>query len=486
MVQFITLPESTQGRLGREMGAAFSQGIAKNLPKPEQLTQRKLLSEAFAGLDPNLSYEEQLKSIVPTLMTTQGGPEALQTILPIMQQRSKNRAVMQAVEGMQQEDRPSQPSAARKAVEGAISPVGATPGEITADEVAPPSEDKFRRPTAPESGVSTFPQITAGPQIQPLMSPAEQRQYALDVMRNSAQTGTPIGYQEGMALAQQENQNREAYNQRISQEQKQREQNIKDLNADVVERAVNSGLIQDQDDEARTVTEKLGYEARNSANPAERWEHVRTGLREFNNAREAIRREASLPGPFESLYRKMIGSYKDKEQLQKSLRPHIEKYLEHGLYDEIRAELTSSLGMGPEDAELTIYPFSEEQNSFLKKVKQNEKKPGIPYGDIPVAGREQFPGESFNIQDEGKFQTFKDDLEKYLKQFPDANLVTLRGRLNQEKRYSWQDISRAVGELMEEQRFTPDNYQSSQLSIINNAPLPGLAEQFKNFWMGTR
>jgi len=29
------LPESTQGRLGREMGLAFSQGAAMNLPDPQ-------------------------------------------------------------------------------------------------------------------------------------------------------------------------------------------------------------------------------------------------------------------------------------------------------------------------------------------------------------------------------------------------------------------------------------------------------------------
>jgi len=461
------------------LGGALGQGIARNFPQPEQMVQKGLLQQAFDKLDPSLSYEEQLAAIVPTLMTTQGGAEALQTIAPILQQRAKNRAISEAIKDeqniTQQQDRPSQPKTGGGIPVQPSSQVGVSEGEITPQE----AEDKFRVPSPPGSEEPIYPQMSAGPQKKPLLSPDEMKNYALGLMQVSDKTGAPMSFQEGMQLAQQEQQNRENFNQRIGQEQETRLQYIKDLNADVVERAVNSGLIQNADDEARTVAERLGFEARDAETPAARWEFVRTGLRKYNNAREGIQRESKIPGPFTVLGRKIIGTYKDKETVQKDLKPFVDTYKEYGLYDELRNELTTSLGMGPEDAEVTIFPLTSEEKNSIGRFSTNTTK--------PIFKRyEPYPGEGFNLNNQEKFDKFKNNLSDYLKKFPKANLVTLRGRLNQDKRYSWNDISRAIGELQEENRFVPDNYQYSQLPIINKAPLPGLSEQFKEWWKFTK
>lgn len=465
------------------LGQALSQGLSKNLPAPELMVQRGMLEQAFKNLDPNSSYEEQLQSIVPTLMTTQGGAEALQTLAPILQQRARNRAVSQAVKSKlgqneQQDQRAPGVNVGVPTQGEGGQPIGVAPGQVAPGE----DQDKFRDPSVPGSEEPIYPQMTAGPEAMDLMSPPEMEQYALKLMDTSGQTGSPMSFQEAMQLAQTDQNNRENYNQRISKETEDRLQNIKDLNADVVERAINSGLIQSDDDESRTIAEKLGFQARDAKNPAERWEYVRTGLRAFNNAREGIRREGRIPGRFGIIGRKLLGTYKDKQTVQKDLQDFVTPYLKYGMYDELRTELTTQLGMGPEDAEMTIFPFSKEESASLNKFDKNSKVPGI----TQFGSKSPYPGEAFNIQDENKFDKLKNDVEGYLKKFPKANLVTLRGRLNQDKKYSWQDISRSIGELVEEKRFTPDNYQYSQLPIIKQAPLPGMTEQFKDWWQLTR
>ena len=121
-------------------------------------------------------------------------------------------------------------------------------------------------------------------------------------------------------------------------------------------------------------------------------------------------------------------------------------------------------------------------NTYIPKARQLVAP--VPGGQVRIKdpAAESYPGDQFRIQDRNDFEKFKTEVEGYLKKYPDANLVTLRGRLNQDKRYAWQDISKAVGELMEERRFTPDNFQYSQLPVINQAPLPGMVEQF-NEWL---
>ena len=43
-----------------------------------------------------------------------------------------------------------------------------------------------------------------------------------------------------------------------------------------------------------------------------------------------------------------------------------------------------------------------------------------------------------------------------------------------------------IDELGEERRFTPDMIQDEELRVIRNAPLPGLAQQFKYYLSGTK
>lgn len=89
-----------------------------------------------------------------------------------------------------------------------------------------------------------------------------------------------------------------------------------------------------------------------------------------------------------------------------------------------------------------------------------------------------------------QYKEFKEGLADWIgknnsKEHP-INLQTLRGNLNQGKRYAWQDISKAINELIAEQRFAPDPEQENQLAKINHAPIPGLLEIFDFWWKGKK
>lgn len=476
MVQIIgPSPRAMQlGQIGQQVGS----GLAKRFVPPEQEVQRGLLQKAFAELKgaEGQDYLSQLEAIAPTLMTTPGGAEALSQLAPILAARARSKAQRDAIarrRGISPEMTPEE----QKLISGAKAEQQLPESDVDT-KIGTPYE---RKELFPKGEEPTYPDPSAGPQLQRIMSPQELENYAIDLMQASDQMGQPMDYNSALQTANKYNENTQAYNNTVLKEMELRKENIKDLNSDIVQRAINSNLIKDDDDEARTVAEKLGYEARKANNPAERWEHVRDGLRDFNTARQKIRREADLAGPFPTLWRKMKGTFKDKETVIKNLQPALQVYRKNGLYDEARAILSNELGFGPEDTETALFPFTKEQSRDVNLFRNNSIKPK----STPTLLSETFPGEQFSLPEE-KFQTFKEDLAGFLNKNKDTNLVSLRGVLNQNKKYSWQDISRAVNELVDEKRFTPKYQQSVQLGIINEAPLPGMGNIFEYWWKGAK
>lgn len=470
------------------LGQSLAQGIARNFPQPEQRVQQGLLQDAFAKLQqaPQGDFLTQLETIAPTLMTVPGGSELLGQIAPILSAKARSKAQMEAVQKRRagvSTPTPGQPQTGEATPQERALTQGAQQEQELpeSDEDTKIGQPYTKKELFPQGNEPTYPDPSAGPQLQRIMSPPELENYALDIMQSSDQMGQPMDYNSALQMANKQNENIQAYNNTVLKEMELRKENLKELNSDVVQRAINSNLIKSDDDEARTVAEKLGYEARKSNNPAQRWEHVRDGLRDFNTARQKIRREADLAGPFQSLWRKMKGTFKDKETVLKNLQPALQVYRKNGLYDEARAILSNELGFGPEDTETALFPFTKEQSRDINLLKNNSIKPKT----TPTPFGETFPGEQFSLPEE-KFQSFKEDLAGFLDKNKDMNLVSMRGVLNQNKKYSWQDISRAVNELIEEKRFTPKYQQSVQLGIINEAPLPGMGNIFEYWWKGAK
>lgn len=438
------------------------------------------LQGAFNKLDPNQNFVEQLQSIGPELLSTPGGSQAFSELAPVLRQYSQNQGTKDAIarkRGGQSYQEPTQQS-------GQQSPT-------VINNITPPSqprsvEDQYRYPTPPVSNESTYPERTNSPQFQHEMSQPEIEDMALDIMETSPTTS----YNDALNTAIKRNEQIVEGNQRIRGEQQRQETAQQALNKGMMERAENEGLIKTPED--KTVLEKIAKNVRRGADETEKWEYVRDGMRDYDSAKASITRGYDLPNPIQYAYRKLTGSYKSKEDAIKDMQPSLDSgYRKYGLFDEARNDIANSIGLGADDVERAIFPLSKEEKSGIEKFESNPNKqtkrsfdPGM--NTAAQNGIEyDFPGESFKLSVE-EFPKFKEQVRQYLQDNKKANMIALRGELNQGKKYAWQDIYRAVDELAAERRFVPDRLQDQQMRIIRNAPLPGLAQQFKYFLTGTK
>ncbi len=466
---FVQTGPTAKARLNQLIGTSAATGLARNFPTPESRVQKGMLEDAFKKLEnaPEGDFLAQLKEIAPSLMSSPGGAELLSSLAPILQQQARNKSIVETVN--EARNKSLQPQSRKGNVPEEEIKIKPTPQQE--QEKYRPVEFGQQPPPPPEQ--SNYPSKSTRGQARELMDPDEIDDFARNVV---AKSGGMVDYGKGLELANVENSNRNAYNQ-VLQSEKQNELNaIKEQNADVVSRAENSGLLKYPEDS--TVAEKLGHQFKH-LNATDRWEKVRDGLREFDGAREQIRRESSLPGPLTEKYRKALGTYKNFKDTIRDLKEPIEIYKRLGLVPELRAEFTNELGWGPEQTEMAIYPFSKEQEEGLEKFDKNSVKPNFRGENNP------FPGPEYNLPKE-KFEGFKDEIGDYLKENPGTNLISVRGYLNQDKSYSWNDISKAINELQQEKRIELDGPQRQQKKIINQAPLPGLNQILKYMWTGAK
>lgn len=478
--------QSQAGMLGRALGT----GISKNLPKPEQLVQRNLLSQAFEKMKNVKGNDllDQFEAILPTLLTTAGGSEALSTLAPILQQRARQNLPYDAFKkdgGEEAQKAGQEGDLIERSKAEEVLPEDESENKIGQTQEVKRPEDQFRNPQPGFNPNNVYPNISAGPEFQKMLSPSEMQNSALDLMQASASTGTDMPFEKAMDIMTRQNEGARQYNDQILQQQKLRESANEKMYSGIYNRAVNSGLAQPNNPEEKTVLEKLAYIYRNEENETDQWEKVRTEFTKFANARENLRREATLPGPFAKAGRQLLGTYKDKEKVFRDLQPYLNEYRKYGLFNQARSALTGELGMGAEDAEVALFPLTENQNKTLNEIPNNKLFSGIIKGTPQIGVGNTFPGQE-SVLPEKDFTTFKNDLSNYLNKNKTANLIALRGKLNQDKKYAWQDVSRAVNELMEEKRFTPDNIQYEQLGVINQRPTPGLTNMFSFWWKGTK
>lgn len=467
------LPERTS--LASELGRALGGGLQEGLGQANQQNYNQdRLSKALSNVKPGQNFVEQFKAIAPALLSTPGGAQAIGDILPLLQRQSQNDAYLG--NGSPSANTPNQSSQ--------------VPGQFNQNQQTQKTQQRqftgnnqqdFRNPVSPVSPESNFPQKSSGPQPKPELSPEQVEARAKDYVRS----GMTIA--EGKQQALLDNQVIKSDNDRIEAQKERQNEANKMLYNDVFQRAENSGLIKHPED--RTIAEKLAHEARNAETPTKAWEYVRSGLEKFNAARSSIETSFDAPGPITSVYRKLNGTYKDKETIIKDLQPDLEEFRKYGLYDQARNLLTDTVGLAAEDVETALFPMTESQKKDLNKFGKNPnifaKRESIIPGYKGNEFQDNFPGEKFNLPSE-KFNSFKQEIGNYLKNNPDANLLTMRGYLNQDKKYSWQDISNAVNQLIAEGQFTPDNQQSKQRILLKEAPLPGFASIFNFLLTGTK
>lgn len=472
--------------VGQVAGAYGGQQIRKG-----QLSQA--FQEAKTAQEGGGNYLDIMGKLAPYMMSVPGGSELLSNIAPIISANAESEAITRSIDKMRDQT---------NSIEEQKVGAGAGPGEKekpkmenvpgTTMKVREPGQEisKEKKIKAPSSRETLHPQKTIEPNLQKPMNPTELNTFALDLVRNS---GGKIPFEKAYQIANQQNDAISNLNQKILQEQQMQKVAIEEMGKTYVTRAENTGLISSNNPEQKTMVEKLAYEARNAGTPAEQWEYIRDNTRRFNTATSSIRTAGDLSGPLGNLWKKGISQdYKNIEEIQKSIQQPMEFYKEHGMIPELREEVSTSLGLGPEMTEETIFPFSPEQKKEIENFPKSPKelsmfqKLRIKVGEIGKL-EQQFPGAEFKLDDEQRNQ-LKDQIESFLTKEgnENVNIISFRGRLNQEKKYAWQDIAQSFTELQNEGRWSPDPIQEQQLNVIMHAPLPGLVQQFEYLYKGKK
>lgn len=481
------LPPATN--VGTQIGQGFQQGLQSALEFAAQQQRLGKTVEQIKRDNPNIAsnpYLSQVLGLSP-LLNVPGGSQLLGEVAPLLAQQGQNQAQIEAI-------RRAREGRGGTAMGGPGGPGGLSPQPVGQPQTQPggaqqpaaagQTGNRFLSPQVASSPLTTFPEVTAGPTTQPEMSPAQLQDYALTLMEESAKFGKPMSLADGLAQGNALNQQIRASNEVIRSEKTQREAAQRALTDDMVARAQNSGLIDaEKFPEGRTIAGKLALEQAGAANKEQAWENLRTNLRKVENARHSLSRNYTQPSLVGAATRKITGTFKEKEQALKDMQPNLDIYREHGLYDEARDLLVNTVGLGPEDTERALFPPSKEETKILGAFPTNPS-PTKKGEHIPLSQLE-FPGEIARLNPDN-FRSFKERVFDYIKQHPNANLINLRGRLNQDKRYSWQDINQALSELVDERRFSPNIEQDKEFNVIREAPIQGLGKWFDFLWKGTK
>jgi hypothetical protein len=482
-----TLPTVGQG-----IGKAIGRGLEESLPEgARQAFHQSKLQDAFDDLknNPSGNFMEDLARIAPVLATTPGGSQLLGELAPLLANRARSQVYTNEGGGEAEGRGSAGPG------RGGNQRLTGQGMEQAGQVAAPGNPDKFLNPQDTASADTTFPQPTTPQDFLPEMSYAEKKQMHLDTMKRLEQAGQPDDPMAVWNYVNEEARQITDQNNRLREQQKDIKNSQDIVTSGVVTRADNLGMLKEPED--RTVISKLALENKNAPDSEKAWEAVRTGYRDFSNARSGLERMYTVPGPIDKFYRKVLGSYKDKEQASKDAQRGLDHYRKHGLYDEARKLLTNDIGLGAEDTEEWLFPPTPGQKKQLDNFPKNNKKvlrPGALLDLKPSSGKtmeqrneSEFPGEAFQL-DQPQFEKFKDELGRMVsgRDNEPINLISLRGRLNQDKKYAWQDVSKAINELIDEQRFTPNIEQEKQLKVIQEAPMPGLAQMFDFMLKGTK
>lgn len=484
MVQF--LPPTTKGRLTEESGKAFTSGISEVLDEAREYKRnRGRLQDALKSIE-NISPEDRrnpTKLLTSILSATAGIPGAeryVGSVFDTLVRQQNTQAQKEAAKGRRQQT----PPPTSLPTQG--------PEESTQTDVQQPGvplgEAYFREPKAPSSPEGLFPATTAGYKPEPEMGPDELNDYAANLVETS---GGQMDWNSAYAAAQTQNTAIRDRNDKQLQQQQNRATAIENQSAAMVGRARDAKLLGFPG--AETIAANAAFQARNAQTPEQQWQYVQTQLKKGEDAYNGLVREVGPTGPLGKIFRQGIGSYKSKEQTFNDIQPYLNYYRENGLFNEARGILSGDLGLGAEDVETALFPPSEQEKKLLEKFPMNadriQPKPTGRIGPQEDLGN-VFPDERYKADETG-FNILKKHIADYLKTNPQANLISLRGRLNQDKKYYWGDISNALQQLADEKAFgtksgRPDQVQQQQMQVIKQAPIPSLWNQFQYYWKGKK
>jgi hypothetical protein len=320
---------------------------------------------------------------------------------------------------------------------------------------------------------SNFPQeATTGKKVK-ILSPQEIEQVGAMLAQQRTEAGNITSLEEGMALADQQNQRNALYNNEIEKETAARV----DKQREYAESAQNKLLkyLPDATDEQKAIfgqkAENLSLEGKSEADIDRALAKEATQFKNrISNAQKSVPPKRLLS----SIGSALSGTSRLPEKEQNSLRASIKPLLDEGLNDTARSIL-SEKGYFPEEQESVITDLPEGAKKSLAtfpKVVSTKKE--VPYLSAQAKMISDKEPKYSDDQKEMFFDTFNDILQKD----PSVNFILLR-KAFEEKNIDWSLFKDAVDTAIIN-GFEPTPEQENHMNNLNTPPLDVLEQLLYN------
>lgn len=339
-----------------------------------------------------------------------------------------------------------------------------------------------------------MPQPETKGQKMPVLDPNQINQEGSRIAQESRAQGIPMTDQEGMQIADQQNQRIMQYNQSVEADQQQK------VNAQIKygQRAVEKieRVLPDASDEIKAIFQKKGEEAAKVYDSeADTDRYLSKEANKFKNDIANVKKNLPSPTVFTQTMDRLQGNERAQEKKINDIRIKLDPLLKDGLFDTAR-EILSENGYSPEDRESIISNLGEGAKKTLAQLpdfKSKTTKPGLfaagkidrKAGKIVPAGMKIKDGEVVpGGLDEEDYGTVRDNLSSVLKADPSTNLILLRKAYQDQKGVDWMDFKDVINELLskspQEGGITLNEDQFNQLnSTLDEPPISPLGRILK-------
>jgi hypothetical protein len=321
----------------------------------------------------------------------------------------------------------------------------------------------FPTNNGPQGGPGHAFQPATQRKVEPLKTPAEERQAAGDLYNADRAAGGTMTKKDALDQIRAEEEYKKIYNQSIEDERKAHVASQTNYGA-IGEKHLKD-VYPEATPEDLAIFKKKGEQAALSGDSeAEIDRKLANDAKNFKNAIVNVKKEMSAPRALNKITRGFEGTYKDLEKASADLRSHLKPMLDLGLYDKAR-NLLKDLDYGPEEREAIINPLSEHEKVVLNKVPQAVKTREEPHG-APITLSPTYKYAP------GQLQNIKEGLTDLKKADPNFSLVLAR-KVFEDKGYDWRMFKDALNEL-EREGFTLEDDQNNQKTYLDTPPLNDL------------
>jgi len=319
------------------------------------------------------------------------------------------------------------------------------------------------RTPSQNKGGKNFPQEATRGEKVPIMTPEQMQQRGLQYARDRTAQGVPTTAEQGIQLAEQENQRNETYNNKIDQEKNARiaEQQRYGQKANDMLLKLYPNATDEQQAVFRRYGENESFEGKSEADIDRA---LSKKAAQFKNTISDVQNSVvSAPRIGTKLWDLLQGTSRNADQTIQDMRLQLKPLLDQGLNDTARM-LLEEKGYYPEERERIVSGLGEYTKKYLAEMpsipKEKAFKPMGPSGLVEEQSQKLNPEQA---------QVFTDTLDKILKTDPSVNLILLRKEF-EDKNINWRDYKDALN-LSASQGFEFNDDQLKQLEILNSPPL---------------